>query len=43
MKLFVAVIAVFTLIEAAHLAYHNERQRVERDNCAKPQIFDKNF
>jgi hypothetical protein len=36
MKLIIAVLAVFTLIEAAHLGYH-------WDNCPKPQIFDRNF
>lgn len=30
------VLGFFMLVEAAHLTYH-------RDNCAKPQIFDKNF
>jgi len=36
MKLLVLVIAGFVLIETAHLAFH-------WDNCAKPQIFNKNF
>jgi len=35
-KLFVAVLAVITLVEAAHLNYHAQ-------NCPKPQIFDKNL
>jgi len=35
-KWLLAVVAVFTLVEAAHLNYH-------RANCPKPQIFDKNF
>jgi len=37
MKLVVVILMVsFLAVEAAHLNYH-------RNNCAKPQIFDKNF
>ena len=37
MKLIIVVLlGSFLAVEAAHLNYH-------RANCAKPQIFDKNF
>jgi len=35
-KLVIAVLTVFTLVEAVHTGYH-------WDNCPKPRIFDRNF
>jgi hypothetical protein len=39
----VILLASLAGIEAAHLNYHAQSEQSERLNCAKPQIFDRNF